>query len=112
MKQYKALKDFPGHKSGDILLLAVDFYMWENEPYYSFPTDVVENYSDWFEPLVFKYIDGEPIWYISLNGLIIADNFNRQKHSSLIEFGNIFTSEKDAVQVNNQIKKILQKEDF
>ena len=107
MKYYKALVDLPGHKKDDILIQTNDYYMWEKEPYYTFPAYVVETNSNFFEQVYLEYSEGEDIWYISLNGLIIADKFKRNKHSSLIEYGNIFRSDKDAKEANNKIKTIL-----
>lgn len=111
MKYYKSKKELPGHPIGDTLIQANDFYMWETIPYYSLTNEIVENFPDWFERLYIEYQEGEEIWYISLNGIIVSDTFERLKHSTLIDFGNIFRSEEEAKTANTIIKKILQKED-
>ena len=109
MKYYKLKKDLPGHIIGDVLMQASDFYFWEKGVQYSMPADIIENFPKWFEKLILEYQEGEDIWYLSLNGLIISDSFQRDKHSSLIQYGNIFTSEEDAIKYNNKIKLIFKK---
>ena len=108
MKYYKSLIDLPGHKKGDILIQTNNFYMWETEPFYTFPGELVENDVKYFERVYIDYTEGENIWYITLNGLVVADKFKRSKHSSLIEYGNIFRNDKEAIEANNKIKAILQ----
>jgi hypothetical protein len=109
MKYYKAIVNLPGHKINDILIETNGFYMWEKAPHYSFPAEVVENNKEHFERIVINYNEGEDIWYLSLNGIIIADKFSISKHSSLDDFGNLFKSEELAKSVQNEIKKILKK---
>lgn len=53
-KQYKLLKDLPGHKAGEI----VEYDKIDNFPYffpdgddYSLSQTMVEEYPDWFQPL-------------------------------------------------------------
>ena len=104
MKYYKTLLDLPGHKKNDILIQTNDFYMWETEPYYTFPIEIIENSKDFFEQVVSDFNEGQDIWYISLNGLIIADKFKLSKHSSLVDYGNIFKDEQLAININNKIK--------
>lgn len=107
MNYYKCAKDLPGHPIGDVLLETNGFYMWEKSPFYTFPKEIVEQFHDFFVQETVEFNEGDDIWYITLNGIIVSDYFERKKHSSLIEFGNIFRSREEASNINTQIKNIL-----
>lgn len=97
----------PGHHIGDVLLETNGFYMWEKLPFYTIPKEIVEQFYDFFVHEHVEYGEGDEIWYISLNGIIVSDAFERKKHSSLIEYGNLFRSREEASNVNAKIKEIL-----
>ncbi len=109
MKYYKATKNLPGHREGDILVQTNDFYMWETEPFYTFPKEIVETDKEYFEQIITEFNEGDDIWYVSMNGLIIADKFKMSKHSSLVEYGNIFKYENDAKHLNRKVKEFIKK---
>lgn len=110
MKYYKNIKEMPGHSIGDVLLETNGFYMWEKLPFYTIPKEIVEQFYDFFVQENVSYNEGDKMWYISLNGIIVSDVFERKKHSSLIEFGNIFRTQQEASETNNEIKKLLNKQ--
>ena len=108
MKYYKSKQTLPGHTTDDILVEVNDYYMWQTEPYYTFPKEIVENTPSFFYEVNVDINEGEHIWYISMNGIVVADTYAAQRHSSLKQFGNIFMSEQAAVEMNTKIKQVLQ----
>jgi hypothetical protein len=107
-KFFETLYDLPGHKAGDSLISAGNYYVWESDPIYSLNKEIVENYPDWFKQVYPEFKNGDDIWFISLNGLIIHDEFDRSKHTSLVEFGNIFRNEKSASEMHHYIKEVFE----
>ena len=110
-KFYKTLQNLPGHNAGDTLISAQMYYVWESDPVYTLNKEVVENFPEWFERIYPEFKNGDEIWYISFNGMIIRDEFDRTKHTSLVEFGNIFRNEKSASEMHHNILNMLKKEE-
>ena len=110
VKHYKLLKDMPHHPKGDLLTWAgvsSNVYIWEYGVQYAIPAEVVENTEDWFEEAFPEWVQNEPCWYLTLNGIVAKDYFRREDHSTLYRFGNLFKSENDANLALAQIQRIL-----
>lgn len=111
MQYYKLLKDMPFHASGELLVKAGNFYIFEQgQPFqqYALPVELVEQCEEWFEETFPNWVQNEPCWYITMNGIIVHDYFNRTTHSSYARFGNLFKSKPDAEIAFAKISEIFQ----
>jgi hypothetical protein len=110
VKYYEILKDMPHHVKGDLLTWTgqnSNVYIWEFGEQYSLPAEIVETTEDWFKEAFPEWIQNEPCYYITLNGIVAKDYFRREDHSTLHRFGNMFKSEQDANLALSQISQIL-----
>jgi len=110
-RYYKLLKDMPYHAKDSLLNSASKWYIWETGPtgsQYSLPAEVVENCPDWFEEVFPNWIQNEPCWFLSFNGMVVSEYFDRDRHSSLARCGNLFKSHEDAEMMNVKVQQIFQ----
>lgn len=111
MQFYKLLKDMPHHKAGSLLIKTNTAYIWEtgapNEQY-ALGAEIVENNEEWFEETFPNWVQNEPCWFLSFNGLVVRDHFDRNQHSTLARFGNLFKSAEDAELMLEKIKQVFQ----
>lgn len=113
MQYYMLLKDMPFHSKGELLVksMTANVYIWETGTpvqQYAMSAEIVENNSDWFEEVFPNWTQNEPCWFLSFNGMIIHDYFDRAKHSTFTRFGNMFKSKEDAEIALEKIKPIFQ----
>jgi len=111
MKFFKSTRDLPGHPEGDTLAEVNIYYMWEHPPHYYIPKELVENNHDFFYEINLGFEQGEDIWYVSLTGLIITEQFDERKHKALREYGNLFKTEMAAIAAKDEIEKIFSSKD-
>ena len=101
----------PLHAKGSLLVGAGSWYIWElgtNETQYSLPSELVEKCEDWFEEAFPNWVQGEPCWFLTFNGMVANDHFDRNKHSSLARCGNLFKSHDDAELMNVRMLQLFQ----
>lgn len=108
IKVYKLIRDYPGHDIGDIVCLdELGYYTFNNEPKYKLDQKQVENYPDFFEEIILNWERGEILFFISVIGDIVDEEFNPSRHSFLVENNNAFKSYELASNYLNKIKSIL-----
>ena len=108
IKLYKLMKDYPGHNIGDFVCLnEKSYYTFNNEPKYKLDQKQVENYPDFFEEVVLDWDRGDQLFFISVIGEIIEEEFNPHRHSLLVEKRNAFKTYELAEEFLNQIKSVL-----
>lgn len=110
-KFYQLLKDMPFHAKGSLLVCADKWYIWETgltTEQYALPVEIVENCPEWFEEAFPNWVQNEPCWFISFSGIVVRDYFDRNKHSALARFGNLFKSEADAEIMNTKLSEIFE----
>lgn len=111
MQYYKLLQDMPFHTKDELLVKSGPFYIWETGPayqQYALPAEMVENCKEWFEEAFPNWSQNEPCWFITMNGIIANDYFDREKHSSYARFGNMFKSKQDAEIAFSKISEVFQ----
>lgn len=111
MQFYKLLQDMPHHKAGELLVKTNTAYVWEiGSPHeqYALGAEIVENTPEWFEETFPNWVQNEQCWFLSFNGLVVRDYFDRNKHSAIARFGNLFKSAEDAEVMLEKVKQILQ----
>ena len=110
MRHYKLKKELPYHQIGEYLIGSggdKGFYIWEYGKQYALQAELIENSPEWFEEDFPDWTQNEPCHYLTLNGMIISEYFNREKHSSLVRYGNIFKNKSDAELANMRIRQTL-----
>jgi hypothetical protein len=105
---YKLLKPMPGHEVGDFVVLNdFDIYTFETEPKYKLDQEQVEKNPDWFEKNIIGWERNQLIYFIDVLGNIVEDNFNPERHSTLISKNRIFSSKKDAENMLNLTEELI-----
>ncbi|SRR6266403_2288306 len=114
IKTYRLKKEYPGHNIGDMLYKPSDdstYYDWDVEPFTKVPIEIVENHSEFFEEVINNWKMGDKIYFLSVSGEIIDENFDSTRHIPLIYWGNAFRDENEAKWYQIQFAKLIDGED-
>jgi len=108
---YKLLKPMPGHDPGDLIILSdQDYFIYEKEPKYKIDPEQIQKNPTWFEKIILGWDRGQLIYFLDVLGNVIEDNFNPERHASIIYKKRAFKTKKDALNFSNKIKSLLYNE--
>jgi hypothetical protein len=101
IKRYALLKPMPQHSVGDIVYKPhpqSEYYYWEGEEHittpFKLPAELVEC-SEFFQEVNDDW-KGDLIYFISMEGGILEEDYNHIRHKGLIEYGNAFHTQEEA----------------
>lgn len=104
---YTLKQDLLIYNKGSYLIEKDNYFYMAEDTNFKIPKTVVLKCDNYFEKAKTKFNEGDKIWFLSFTGIIIADLFQYDKHFDLELFGNIFSSEEEAIKKQHTIKEIL-----